>query len=879
MSLVKQKCFTYETFGDCNFGRNCTRSHKVWPYRTRTMVSTIVTKDIILPGVIEFLAESEDGTSRTQQYYISKGIWFSADAATGDIVEILISEKIHHESGCCCARISKILESASTSQLPSLMPVEFRKQQDCFDFFTYRDCNWGARCRRTHDRTLAYNQRFDVAKVLSVSSFEANGLEVHADLKSDNASQTRSRGYYIPDKFSCNVTEGNLVILQESSRMHKYTGMHFGKIITILHESQGLGETKVPLEVCVKSAFTFEPPVESASYQRSIVTAYSVESCSDHENCLKVGVHVRAAALGLHFKKLDQNFVPFHRTNFRNQVKDFDADSIRFALTMYAHSASDDVEGPFLTPLFIHSEFAFTFSDAHKYQAYLKHMWPLFGAKTFIDSVVNSLAASYMVDFPKTWRERYLVRQMLCFFNKEMSKFLQSKAETFVLVRNISLGNSITAKEVVIPAENLEMVESAWQLLSAQHAVEEREVALGFLLGSAKRSSEEFWEEQQLSDKYICEVVSCSDLQDNQSAMTTSPIGHAADFVNQQTVLSLMISPLVSLYTKNELLGTIPRRYRTPVILKAVVRQLTKTVVYLQLQGIFGRKRGNRPVWLDQIFQGTILKFKSLSHNDSDAGDGDDKPVDSISLILENLTSEEYCNSRLVRLSGERIAALGAAAIEQGVEASKVASNVCDLIATRQEYEAPYQLDKKGTLVTLGRGVELQLQVALKDDDDVGNYWLRLLRVGNGCHLCLIHLNYPNRAFSCLRRDTSGLIKQGSLKQMKEKIACNSLKTVILKEIAIQWNDYYFSGGTFTTVATIKPRNLLCIRKEIVGTNDHSIFVWTCHAVVSEVCDNLIRFLVCSLFQYQTPALWAEVYNGDFIVEVIDIDDKNVPES
>lgn len=875
MSSQKQKCWFYETFGDCKFGRKCSRSHKVWPYRTQRTVATIVTEIVQLPGVIEFVSESDERTSQTQQYYISKGQWFSAGATSGDIVEIIISEK-RNENGCCFARICKIVQSISTARIPSLMSAAFIEQNDCIDFETYRDCKWGERCFRTHDIRASYNQSFHLAKVHSVSSFGAGGLKVLVEIKASHDPTGQSVGkiqLYVPDKYSCNVREGNLVIVQTSSRTYNRSEMRLGKIVTVLHESLEIWQNEMPLEVNLKSAFTFIEPLAEpdGSFQRKIIIAYSMERCLEHDRCERIGVHARAAALGAH-SKLEHFFVPFHRANIRSQAKGFKVDSIRFALTMYAHSASNCVDGPFLTPVSIQPDCLFTFGDGEpgtpKYQQYLERLWPLFGVKTFIEGAVNSLSRSYLVDIPDTWKERFLVRQMIHFFNDELTKYLRSKGGKFVLVRKFSPGKSTIAKRVVISSEKFDRIKSSWQ---SADSVEEKKILLGFLLDSAKISEEDFCSER-LCDKYTWEVVSCGDLQDNQSVITTSPIRETADFLNQQTVLSLMSMSTVSLYSKDELLGTTVRRYHTPTILTAEVRQLTKTVLHLQLSGIFGRKRGNRQVWLDQIFKCPVLSLKSSSLHKFDDEDSDAEPIDGISLIAENVFSEEYCNSSLVDFSTEQITVLAATTIQQNVEADKAPVSIDNLISTFEKYDAPYQLHEKGTLVTLSRGVELQLQVALKEGDDEGGHWLRLLKVGKDCHLCLVHINSPRAAFISKRSDTSDLITQNTLSLMKDKIASNSLKSIVLLDIAIEWNDYYFSGGTFTTFTNIKPRNLLCIRREIDATESRSAFVWTCHAVVSKVSDSLVMFIVCSLFQDQTPDMWTETDNGRFIVEVIDLD-------
>lgn len=223
MSSLQQICATFETFGDCRLGRRCSRSHNVWPYRTVSAVATIVTADIELPGVITFLAESDGGNSRSQQYYIPRGQWFNAGATTGDTVEISISAQVHDESGCYFAKIDKILKSASTCQFPPLMPAESRQKRECFDFITFQDCTRGARCSYTHDVTSTYTQIFHVAEVRSMISYNANSWEVHVDVKSEHKGLSRTydverKSYYVLDKFSWNVREGNLVIIQESSK-------------------------------------------------------------------------------------------------------------------------------------------------------------------------------------------------------------------------------------------------------------------------------------------------------------------------------------------------------------------------------------------------------------------------------------------------------------------------------------------------------------------------------------------------------------------------------------------------------------------------------------------------------------------------------------
>lgn len=58
------------------------------------MVATVVSEVIELPIVVGFTV-TNDETSCTEKYYVSKSQLYSYGAATGDIVEILISSQIH----------------------------------------------------------------------------------------------------------------------------------------------------------------------------------------------------------------------------------------------------------------------------------------------------------------------------------------------------------------------------------------------------------------------------------------------------------------------------------------------------------------------------------------------------------------------------------------------------------------------------------------------------------------------------------------------------------------------------------------------------------------------------------------------------------------
>lgn len=861
-----ERCSVYEAFGDCIFGVNCKRSHNVTPYQTQKTIGTVVSKAHRKPGVMEVHTVPEKGTSTTR-CYVAQGLWFSAGASSGDLVEIIISEKTFEDSDLRQARITKVLERRRQPHISSVQHAQYKAP--CPDFMTYAHCEKSTTCSGRHDIEGSYKQSFYIAKVLSVVSTGMDACEVEVASK-DDSKVIYKRKYRLPER---NVTRGNLIILQVSSRTYQH-GIHYGKVAAILHCSQELTEHDIPLELTMKFGFMFKLSLERGSKVpgRQNFRAYSVESCSDHISCKRIGIHVRAVALGQHFIRLDKFFMPFYRSKSRRTAKGFNSNVIRLAVSVYAHSASDLVDGPILTPLFISPGSAFTIARASEYAGYLEDMWQLFARKSFLDNAVNSLASYDMATNPDSWREKILVREMNTFFNKAVVRFLGTKEGKFVIARNISVKRGITAQNIVIPAGDLRMIQATWD---SPHSTEERERTLGLFLGSAKRTEEEYWEEM-IADRYLWEVLSCDHLQDKHYVVATYPNAQIVDFLNQQTLLLVMISPNALVYSENDLSGILVPRYHTPAIFKSVVRRLSKRLMQIQLCEIFGRRRGNPILMIQEVFHSPILSCSSTSgpQHDAKAVDADDQSISDMSLILKGLSCEEYCNSRLVRLSTERVAELARTSIEHGVEASKIQEDIRELIDTKFEFDSPYEKHEDGTVVSLSRGVELQLQVSLEEDDMEFGYWLRLLRVGKDCHLCLIHLNTPGRAFLRSRRDLKNLITDNCIEELRIKIASNGLKTITLKEITIKWNDVYFSGGTFISAVSIKCQSFLCIRKEIVGDKENTKFVWTCHAVVSEVSGNEVTFLSCTLFQDLTADMLTQINNGLFLVEILNADDN-----
>lgn len=850
------ECRIYKTFGVCVDGSTCVYSHGTQPVFSRKAFFTVALDNPQTYGAVAF-HPLEGCPSSKQKYYIPRnGEWYNSGAALGDIVELQISEK-QHKSGLCFSRITKIL-----------LPVNSIKMQSggipCFTHITYGDCRGGLQCSMIHELDCVLDQHFHVATVLATPAPSSGGhCELQVSQLCENGDMVKKR-YYLPNDqewFTMKVSEGNLVIVQKSDRtmFDRIAGMlHYGKVVAVLHKSQGLADVSIPLQHRIRHGFIIEKQnVPSPSFANSLSTC---PNCPIDKQCKRIGLHVAAVALGSGLTMIsdDFHFVPFHRANAGNRTSNnaFNPNLTRLALSVYRHSSCDSVEGPMITPLNISPKQIFTFREGSLQSdsaPYFDSLWTVFGTSSLIEDAARTSIAHLMVDFPETWKYRYLVRQMKVYFNKQVMAFLQSKDERFVLVKNIVSKEGLPTEETIVPAKSIDRVKTAWRLWSE----DEKKISLAILLGTAKRGASTFWRDHYSKNWYPEEVVSTKQFSDDKLMVSTLPTVKTTDLVNQQIVLSMIISPLISLYTKNEISGIIVRRHPTPTILKTVVRQLTGSTVNLQFCGIYGRKNGNRKTTLRNLFPGQMF----LSSDD------ENEHVSCISVLLKGLTSDEYCNTVMVRLPGMNLSALAECVIDPSVGTNETEKMIADLVTVDYDKPTPYELQGQDTRITLQCGVQLQLQVSM--EKEVGGkvvYRLRLLRIGKDCHLCLVHLNSPFPAFGGFHTE---LISEKMLSEMKEQISEGVLECQVLQGINIEWQDHYFSGGRFSApISSITAGNLLCIRKEIADGQRQGLYVWTCHAVVADVSENDVKFLVCSLGQDQYPDILLEGDNH-FVVEVM----------
>lgn len=859
-SEKKNTCFHYDAFGWCEYRTECRYSHDVEPHHVDVVFGVIDPSTVDIPNEVQFNFP-EGGPMK--KYHIKKR-WRPKSVTPGDLVRLSVSQK-KWPNKKQCVRIDNIMQRATHHHLRI-------KENDCLSFATYSSCDLEDQCKMKHESEYAPEQSFHLATVVTITPWPRNDSK-QCMVSVNLIENDEEKSYYIPqsDLWHMNGARiGDFVIIQESQRvnLHHKNKLHYGRIAAVMGDAVNVSDAKFAIERKLKRGFLLleEPGTKHR------VTAFSIDNCSAPE-CKRIGIHAAAASLRHHPEKLDNSFTPLHMRNRENNSKDhFDIESIRFGLSLYVHSKCDAKEdpSPILTPVFVERDDCFHFRehDEKRYSTYMSDMWQAISKQGFpMNDIAQTLAAGLLVDFPNTWKERVVILKMKELYNKQITEFMSGQRGKFVIAKMAASEVKIRADEdIAIPWSCVGELKD--QLMTSEAVQSEK---LAFVLCAAKRATKDFWGDR--ADRYTMDVVQSDKLQDDATVTMTSPVWQTTSFVNQQIAMSMMLSSERSLlYSKDDLLGIIVSRLATPTLFKAVVRGLTSTKVFLQFRGIHGLRRGNKNVKLRCIFP------SSSSQGSDTTADGyppispeSRGPVQILSLHLKSVTSNQYCNSDLVHLTNAAVTAFGNAAIDAVRHPNELRHAISQLPADHNS-PAPYQKCGNETMVTLSRGVELQLQAAANETSK-----LRLLRVGANCHLCLFHMRSPSNAFRCERRDTKEFITAEDMAVMKERIRQDCLKTRVLQNVNIQWKGCYYSGGTFRHPASkIATKHLLCIRKEIRDERSEVSFVWTCHGVVCEVTDESVAFMTTSLLQCRSPKDedCAGDESGDtgrgFVVEIID---------
>ena len=205
---------------------------------------------------------------------------------------------------------------------------------------------------------------------------------------------------------------------------------------------------------------------------------------------------------------------------------------------------------------------------------------------------------------------------------------------------------------------------------------------------------------------------------------------------------------------------------------------------------------------------------------------------EKVKIDLRNIScdSKHYCNREIIALDGDEYNKFMCDFNENKVATKKYFSD-------KEPQEPTYRESGDGTEVTLQAISELQLQLSIDDETKKNGLGLRLLRIGENCHYCFLHMNHPELAFMSDRNDIRDMELERKIDALTEMSIDEKLEsTQFTKVDDIIWHDEYLSGGTVQICCEIYPGDFLCIRKEIKNENDDIKYLWNAHALISSSC-------------------------------------------